>query len=174
MVVKYSLCLLSLINVIFITTFLKLCYSNVNWFRSTYLIIKKFVSLSVVWNKIIKHYSLCDRTALVITINQTFLIKKKLILIYRYSEEAKDDTVLEIKDNVLLGAKNSTEIESCVCGVFLSGQFKRGSPPNGPPVLLHEYDENFMCSPLGNKQCTNKCLEVVSIFKSILPFQLKC
>nr|XP_024216962.1 uncharacterized protein LOC106681680 [Halyomorpha halys] len=57
--------------------------------------------------------------------------------------------------------KNTTELTPCICGVFLSGQFKRGSPPNGPPVLLHEYDENFVCSPLGNKQCTNKCLDVL-------------
>lgn len=52
----------------------------------------------------------------------------------------------------------------CTCGVFFSGQFKRGSTeqPKGPPVLMHEQDFQYPCTPLGSKQCSNKCLEVVS------------
>jgi len=51
----------------------------------------------------------------------------------------------------------------CVCGVFLSGQFKKGSKeqPKGNPALLHEHTDSFPCSNVGNKLCTNKCLDVI-------------
>lgn len=53
---------------------------------------------------------------------------------------------------------------TCTCAVFLSDQFKKGStdPPSGYPVLLHEQDSSFPCTPFGSKQCTNKCLESVN------------
>lgn len=53
----------------------------------------------------------------------------------------------------------------CTCGVFLSGQFKRGSnePPKGPAALMHEQDLKFPCTTIGAKQCSNKCLETVSL-----------
>ncbi|XP_011502866.1 PREDICTED: follicle cell protein 3C-1 [Ceratosolen solmsi marchali] len=51
----------------------------------------------------------------------------------------------------------------CTCGVFLSGQFKKGSKeqPKGNPALLHEHPDVFPCSNIGNKMCTNKCLDVI-------------
>ncbi|KAJ9591446.1 hypothetical protein L9F63_002052 [Diploptera punctata] len=51
----------------------------------------------------------------------------------------------------------------CVCGVFLSGQFVKGSPepPKGNAVVLHELMENLPCNAFGNKQCTNKCLDSI-------------
>ncbi|XP_015524686.1 follicle cell protein 3C-1 [Neodiprion lecontei] len=51
----------------------------------------------------------------------------------------------------------------CVCGVFLSGQFKKGSKeqPKGNPALLHEHPDDFPCSIVGNKLCTNKCLDAI-------------
>lgn len=54
----------------------------------------------------------------------------------------------------------------CTCGVFLSGQFKKGSKdqPKGVPVLTQETDTPFMNNAVGNRQCTNKCLELVRIF----------
>lgn len=54
----------------------------------------------------------------------------------------------------------------CTCGVFLSGQFKKGSKeqPKGVPVLTQEMDTPFMNNAMGNRQCTNKCLELVRIF----------
>lgn len=61
----------------------------------------------------------------------------------------------------------------CTCGVFLSGQFKKGSPdpPKGNAALLHEQDIMLPCTPQGVKLCTNRCLEVVSklhiLFSSI-------
>lgn len=53
----------------------------------------------------------------------------------------------------------------CTCGVFLSGQFVKGSQdqPKGYPALLQEQEQTFPCTNLGNKQCTNKCLDIVSI-----------
>ncbi|XP_018329325.1 follicle cell protein 3C-1 [Agrilus planipennis] len=47
----------------------------------------------------------------------------------------------------------------CTCGVFLSGQFKKGSKdqPKGNPVLVQEMDG----TSTGNKQCINKCLELI-------------
>ncbi len=56
------------------------------------------------------------------------------------------------------------ELVPCTCGVFLTGQFKRGSqePPKGNPALMYEQDTNFPCNPAGAKQCTNRCLEMVS------------
>lgn len=58
-----------------------------------------------------------------------------------------------------------TESFPCVCGVFLTGQFVKGSrdPPRGNAALLHENSDPLPCNPFGNKQCTNKCLDLVSI-----------
>lgn len=57
--------------------------------------------------------------------------------------------------------KNQTP---CTCGVFLNGQFTRGSPdpPKGNPALMYEQNSLFTCNIPGNKQCTNRCLESVS------------
>lgn len=51
----------------------------------------------------------------------------------------------------------------CTCGIFLSGQFVKGSkqPPKGNPALLQEMDNAFMNNAVGNRQCMNKCLELV-------------
>lgn len=58
---------------------------------------------------------------------------------------------------------NSVNQTFCTCGVFLSGQFKKGESPIGQPALMHEQDTMFSCSPIGAKQCSNKCLEMVNI-----------
>lgn len=52
----------------------------------------------------------------------------------------------------------------CVCGVFLSGSFIKSSKaqPSENPALVQEHDEEFPCTPVGNKLCTSKCLDVVS------------
>ncbi|XP_031635749.1 follicle cell protein 3C-1 [Contarinia nasturtii] len=53
---------------------------------------------------------------------------------------------------------------ACNCGVFLSGQFKKGSsdPPVGVPTLMHEQDAMVPCTLMGHKQCSNKCLETIA------------
>lgn len=62
-------------------------------------------------------------------------------------------------------ANMAKELVPCTCGVFLTGQFKRGSsePPKGNPALMHEQELNFSCNAAGVKQCTNRCLEMVKI-----------
>lgn len=62
---------------------------------------------------------------------------------------------------------NSVNQTFCTCGVFLSGQFKKASsePPVGHPALMHEQDAMFPCTPMGSKQCSNKCLEMVNTLK---------
>ncbi|XP_011860271.1 PREDICTED: follicle cell protein 3C-1 [Vollenhovia emeryi] len=51
----------------------------------------------------------------------------------------------------------------CICAVFLSGQFKRGSKeqPKGYPALVHEHPDSVSCNAVGNKLCVNKCLDVI-------------
>lgn len=63
-------------------------------------------------------------------------------------------------DPLKLNAVNQTW---CTCGVFLTGQFKKGSnePPKGHAALMHEQDTMYPCTPLGAKSCSNKCLETV-------------
>lgn len=56
----------------------------------------------------------------------------------------------------------------CTCGVFLNGQFKRGQQPTGNAALLHEQDSMYPCTPLGQKQCTNKCLETVEFIENLV------
>lgn len=64
----------------------------------------------------------------------------------------------------------TVEIVPCTCGVFLSGQFVKGSadPPRGNAALLHELMVPLPCTPMGLKQCTNKCLDAVSIILKTL------
>lgn len=59
---------------------------------------------------------------------------------------------------------NSSEPIGCVCAIFLSGQFKKGSKeqPKGYPALLHEHPDIVPCNAIGNKLCTSKCLDAVS------------
>ncbi|RZC14248.1 follicle cell protein 3C-1 [Asbolus verrucosus] len=59
--------------------------------------------------------------------------------------------------------KSDNKPVPCTCGVFLSGQFKKGSKdqPKGVPVLTQEMETPYMNNAMGNRQCTNKCLEMV-------------
>lgn len=61
-------------------------------------------------------------------------------------------------------AKEHEKPVPCTCGVFLTGQFKKGSsaPPIGNPALMHEQELQFTCNQVGIKQCTNRCLEMVN------------
>ncbi|XP_078051624.1 follicle cell protein 3C-1-like [Augochlora pura] len=51
----------------------------------------------------------------------------------------------------------------CVCGIFLSGQFKISSKdePKGNPALTHDQPGIFPCTPGGNRHCTSKCLDTI-------------
>lgn len=56
------------------------------------------------------------------------------------------------------------EVVPCTCGIFLSSQFKKGSPdpPEGSPALLLDINKAFACNQVGVRQCQSKCLEAVS------------
>lgn len=60
------------------------------------------------------------------------------------------------------------ELTPCTCGVFMSGQFKKGSSeqPKGYAALISEQETNFSCTPAGTKLCINKCLDFVSLLYS--------
>ncbi|XP_011173300.1 follicle cell protein 3C-1 [Solenopsis invicta] len=85
-----------------------------------------------------------------------------LCISYSYAENnstTENDTVTNIKPAI----NTKEQPIGCVCAVFLSGQFKKGSKeqPKGYPALLHEHPDSFSCSISGNKLCINKCLEVI-------------
>lgn len=82
------------------------------------------------------------------------------------SIESSQQLKTNIENALLKLHKNNSVKEQvpCTCGVFLTGQFKRGSsdPPKGNPALMHEQELNFQCNAAGVKQCTNRCLEMVN------------
>lgn len=59
------------------------------------------------------------------------------------------------------------ELSPCICGVFMSGQFTKGSKdqPKGHPAMIQESDEIFACNSIGQKQCLNRCLDGVCFLK---------
>lgn len=79
-----------------------------------------------------------------------------LCMSYSYAEKNSTSTNIE-------ASNSSEEPIGCVCGVFLSGQFKKGSKeqPKGYPVFLHEHPDLLSCNIFGNKLCTSKCLEAI-------------
>ncbi|KAL0132582.1 hypothetical protein PUN28_000382 [Cardiocondyla obscurior] len=76
-----------------------------------------------------------------------------------YSCAEHNSTVTNIKSSI----NTKEQPIGCTCGVFLSGQFKKGSKeqPKGYAALLHEYPNPLPCNIAGNKLCINKCLEVI-------------
>nr|CAH7734688.1 unnamed protein product [Callosobruchus chinensis] len=66
-----------------------------------------------------------------------------------------------------LANKKEEDVEEgpvpCTCGVFLSGQFKKGhkAEPKGEPILMQEMDAPFANNAVGNRQCTSKCIETI-------------
>ena len=80
---------------------------------------------------------------------------------YHLSDDDDDETRLSTNPPT---ATVQTPI-GCVCGVFLSGQFKKGSKdqPKGNAPLLHKLSNSFACTNIGNKLCTKRCLNIVSI-----------
>lgn len=85
-------------------------------------------------------------------------------------DDAKNKFHKETKGLLKESEEKTKEPVPCTCGVFLSGQFKKGSKdqPKGVPVLTQETDTPFMNNAVGNRQCTNKCLELVRIFYKFL------
>lgn len=75
---------------------------------------------------------------------------------------AKETTISQQTEQ--LGQNSTAESPiGCVCAIFLSGQFKKNSKeqPKGSPALIHEQIDTFPCTPVGNRLCTNKCLDTI-------------
>ena len=95
-----------------------------------------------------------------------------VFLLISFANALDDNSITEsssstiVTEAPIIPPTTETTVKGCMCGVFLSGQFKKGSkePPKGNPALLHELSDTFPCSNIGNKMCTNKCLDVVSCF----------
>lgn len=85
------------------------------------------------------------------------LVMMALCMSYSYAE--KNSTDINVKSSY-----PSEEPIGCVCAVFLSGQFTKGSKeqPKGYPAFLHEHPDSLPCNTYGNRLCTSKCLEAVS------------
>lgn len=71
-----------------------------------------------------------------------------------------------IKSTNVTSTNSTKQPIGCLCGVFLSGQFTKGSKeqPKGFPLLVHEHPDPLPCTIAGNKLCTSKCVEAVSVY----------
>lgn len=89
-----------------------------------------------------------------------YLTLMMMALCISYSYAGNNDTVTNIKPST----KTNEQPTGCVCAIFLSGQFKKGSKeqPKGYPALLHEHSDPLPCNTVGNKLCVTKCLDAVS------------
>ncbi|KOC59694.1 Follicle cell protein 3C-1 [Habropoda laboriosa] len=85
-----------------------------------------------------------------------------LLVLYFSSAFADNETKPKTLNNTLIISTTESPI-GCVCGIFLSRQFKKDSkePPIGNPAVVYDQPQTFFCTPIGNKLCTNKCLETI-------------
>uniref|UniRef100_A0A8D8X9M6 Follicle cell protein 3C-1 n=1 Tax=Cacopsylla melanoneura TaxID=428564 RepID=A0A8D8X9M6_9HEMI len=79
-------------------------------------------------------------------------------------QQQMEERIVEEEEVVVPEPRKSDEPVACTCGIFMSGQFQKASkaPPKGNPIVMTEMEETYQCNPMGNKQCINKCLEMVS------------
>ncbi|KAK1132951.1 hypothetical protein K0M31_014318 [Melipona bicolor] len=92
--------------------------------------------------------------------NPVFLLS----ILYFLSASATMHNKTKIKPSNDTLATSTTESPiSCVCGIFLSGQFEKGNKglPKGNPAIFHDLPGTFPCTPSGNRLCTNKCLDMI-------------
>ncbi|KAL6432512.1 hypothetical protein ACFW04_006826 [Cataglyphis niger] len=84
------------------------------------------------------------------------LVVMVLCMSYSYAETNSIGTNIKLSNPI-------EERIGCVCAVFLSGQFTKGSKeqPKGYPAFLHEHPDTVPCNTIGNKLCTSKCLEAI-------------
>ncbi|XP_052868636.1 follicle cell protein 3C-1 [Anopheles cruzii] len=60
--------------------------------------------------------------------------------------------------------RNTIPNVPCTCAIFLTGQFNRFNrteQPKGNPGIQLELMQHFTCTPAGNKQCSNRCLDAI-------------
>lgn len=87
-----------------------------------------------------------------------------VLLILCLSSALANDRIKSTNLNNTFDVSTTATPHGCVCGIFLTEQFKKGSkePPIGDPVVMHEQPGTFSCTQSGNRFCINKCLETVS------------
>lgn len=116
---------------------------------------------------------MCSKIPKIITVSLMLII----IITVRSGSSNRLDNKIDSNNNNTGDTKESPC--PCTCGIFLNGQFVKGSkqPPKGNPALLQEMDSPFMNNAVGNRQCMNKCLELVrgcvhliSSFFALTPF----
>ncbi|CAK9807989.1 Armadillo repeat-containing protein 7 [Anthophora plagiata] len=86
-----------------------------------------------------------------------------LLLLVLYISPAFADNKIKSKtlNNTLKISTTDVPI-GCTCGIFLSGQLKKGNKePIGNPAVIYDQPETFSCIPIGNRLCINKCLETI-------------
>ncbi|CAL7950026.1 unnamed protein product [Xylocopa violacea] len=85
-----------------------------------------------------------------------------LSVLYFASVLGDNQTIPKALNSTIQSPINESPI-GCACGIFLSGQFKKGSKesPRGNPALVHNLSGTFPCTPVGNKLCINKCLNAI-------------
>ncbi|KAL1459860.1 hypothetical protein WDU94_011813 [Cyamophila willieti] len=78
-------------------------------------------------------------------------------------QQQVEEKIVEEEQEVVPEVRKSVEPVACTCGIFMSGQFQKASktPPKGNPIVMTEMEETYQCNPAGNKQCINKCLEML-------------
>ncbi|XP_055638455.1 follicle cell protein 3C-1 [Toxorhynchites rutilus septentrionalis] len=95
------------------------------------------------------------------------IIKLTVVMSFLCVETAKTPKVRPRKAKQADLASNSvkqTENVPCSCAIFLTGQFNkfnRSEPPRGNPGIQMELMQHFPCSTMGNKQCSNRCLDAI-------------
>ncbi|XP_076165497.1 follicle cell protein 3C-1 isoform X2 [Ptiloglossa arizonensis] len=84
-----------------------------------------------------------------------------LLLVFCFSTVFADQIKLKILNDTFDIATTQSSF-SCTCGIFLNGQFKKGSKvPTENPTLIHDQSGVFPCTPSGKKLCTHKCLNTI-------------
>lgn len=86
-----------------------------------------------------------------------------LLLIFCLSSMFANDQIKSKDLNNTFNVSTTKTPSGCVCGIFLSKQFKKNNkePPIGNPALNYDQSGTFPCTQSGNRLCINKCLETI-------------
>ncbi|XP_076547279.1 follicle cell protein 3C-1-like [Osmia lignaria lignaria] len=99
-------------------------------------------------------------------IHSVYITMYPVLLILCLSSALANDQIKSTNLNNTLHVSTTPTPHGCVCGIFLTKQFKKGSkePPIGDPAVMHEHPGIFSCTQSGNRHCVNKCLETIVKF----------
>lgn len=131
---------------------------------------KMYSNLLILFFTLFSH-ALEDNSVTEIFQNNTIATTETTIPISTVTESVTTILVTETA-NTTTNSTTESPKTGCTCGIFLSGQFKKGSkePPKGYPALVNEHFEVFPCNSHGIKLCSNKCLDVVSSLRNFIKY----